>query len=143
MKTTEKPTLQTFHIEGVRHIAPEYAYEEIINGNTVIIDVREKDEIDLEYIPMDNVLYHPLSKILDRLEYISKDQSIIVACPLGVRSTKVANLLNQQGYPDVANLDGGLMMWKQKGLPFIINNLSPQRGCSCGCKPTKSNDSCC
>lgn len=142
MKTTEKPTLQEFHIEGVKHINPEYAYEAIIKGNAVIIDVREEDEIYLESIPLDNVLYHPMSKIMERLKYISKEQNIIIVCPGGIRSTKVANLLNQQGYPNVANLDGGFNMWVAKGFPFERNNFSVN-SCGCGCGSTKSNNSCC
>ncbi len=137
MKTTENPILQDFHIEGVKHIAPDDAYETINEGKAVLLDVREINEVKLESIPLDRVLNHPMSVIMDRLPYIAKDQNIIVTCPRGVRSVKVANLLNQQGYPHVANLDGGLMMWKAKGLPFE-SNLS-FGGCGCNSvTPSKS-----
>jgi len=138
MTTTEKPTLQDFHLEGVKHISPANAYELLKNGEAVLIDVREEEEIKLEGILLDNILYHPMSLIVDRLEFISKNQNIILVCPGGVRSTKVANLLNINGYPNVANLDGGFMMWKAQGLPFE-SNLSFGGGCSCGCS-TVSND---
>jgi len=138
MKTTEKPTLQDFHIEGVRHITPANAMEVVKSGKAVLIDVREENEVVLENIALDNILYHPMSVILDRLPLISKDQNIITICPGGVRSSKVANLLIKNGYPNVANLDGGFMMWKAQGLPFE-SNLSFSSGCSCGCGIT-SND---
>ena len=121
MKTTDTPLLQNFHIEGVKHISPSDALEAITNGDAVMLDVREINEVKLESVPLDRVLNHPMSVIIDRLPYISKDQNIIAACHGGVRSAKVANLLNMQGYPNVANLDGGLMMWKAKGLPFESN----------------------
>lgn len=137
MKTTDKPTLQDFHIEGVKHINPSDALEAIKNGEAVMLDVREINEVKLESVPLDRVLNHPMSVIMDRLPYISKDQNIIVACHGGVRSLKVANLLNLQGYPNVANLDGGFMMWKAKGLPFE-SNLS-FGGCGCNSSaPSKS-----
>ena len=129
MKTTEKPILQDFQIEGVKHINPTDALEAITKGEAVMLDVREINEVKLESVPLDRVLNHPMSVIMDRLPYIAKDQNIIVACPGGVRSAKVANLLIQQGYPNVANLDGGLMMWKAKGLPFESNLI----GGGCGC----------
>lgn len=129
MKTTDKPTLQDFHIEGVKHINPSVALDALKNGEAVMIDVREINEVKLESVPLDRVLNHPMSVILDRLPYISKDQNIIVACPGGVRSTKVASLLMQHGYGSVASLDGGLMMWKAKGLPYE-SNLS-FGGCGC------------
>ncbi len=143
MKTNDKPFYQEFHIEGVKHIAPEDAYNSVINREAIIIDVREEDEINLEYIPLDNVLYHPMSKILDRLGFISKNQHIILVCPGGIRSTKVAHLLNQQGYTNVANLDGGFMVWEAMDFPFQRNENNWTATCGCGCKSTKSNNSCC
>jgi thiosulfate sulfurtransferase len=131
MKTTDKPILQDFHIEGVKHINPSDALEVLTNGDAVMLDVRELNEVKLESVPLDHVLNHPMSVIMDRLSYIPKDQNIIVACPGGVRSVKVANLLIQQGYPNVASLDGGFMLWKAKGLPFE-SNLSFG---GCGCNP--------
>ena len=145
MKTTEKPTLQEFHIEGVKHIAPSDAMHALMNNEAVLIDVREVDEVKFESIPLDNVLNHPMSVIMDRLAFIAKGQNIIVGCPGGVRSTKVTNLLNQQGYPNVANLDGGFTIWKAQGFPFD-SNLSFSSGCGCSCSGDssgKSGKSCC
>jgi rhodanese-related sulfurtransferase len=131
MRTTEKPTLQNFHIEGVKHIIPLDAFEIIKNGDAVLIDVRELSEVRLEKIPLDRVLNHPMSVIMERMPYISKDQHIILICQGGVRSVKVANLLNRQGYPDVANLEGGISLWKAQGLP-IESNITTG---GCGCTP--------
>jgi rhodanese-related sulfurtransferase len=123
MKTNEKPQLQDFHIEGVKTHHTRMAFEAIKNNQALLIDVREESEVKLEYIPLDNVLNHPMSVIMERLPYIAKDQNIILGCPGGVRSSKVANLLNLQGYTNVANLDGGFSMWKAKGFP-LESNLS-------------------
>jgi len=132
MKTTDKPTLQDFHIDGVKHISPMDALEALQKGEAVMIDVRELDEVKLDSVPLDRVLNHPMSVILDRLPYITKDQNIIVACPGGVRSSKVANLLMNYGYEHVASLDGGLKTWKAKGLPYDSNSTE-----GCGCNPGK------
>jgi rhodanese-related sulfurtransferase len=144
MRTTNKPRSQDFHIEGVKHIEPQEAFEALKNNNAILIDVREENEVKLEYVPLDNVLYHPLSVIMDRLPFIAKDQNIILACPGGVRSSKVANLLNLHGYSSIANLDGGFTMWKAKGLPFE-RNLSTGLGCGCGCNTSFDNqqNGCC
>lgn len=141
MKTTDKPLLQDFHIEGIKYINPIDAYEALKSGEAVMIDVRESDEIDLEGIPLDNVIFHPMTLIMERLSKISKNQNIILVCPGGVRSAKVANLMKIQGYPSVANLDGGFAMWKAMGLPFESKVSSG--GCGCGCSTTVSNNSSC
>ena len=132
MKTTDKPILQDFHIDGVKHINPTDALEALKKGEAVMLDVRELNEVQQESVPLDRVLNHPMSVIMDRLPYIAKDQNIIVACPGGVRSVKVANMLNLQGYPNVASLDGGFMMWKAKGLSFDSNISVGGCGCNSG-----------
>jgi len=132
MRTTDKPTFQDFHIDGVKHINPLDALEALQNGDAVMIDVRELNEVQLESVPLDRVLNHPMSVILDRLSYITKDQNIIVACPGGVRSSRVASLLIKHGYENVASLDGGLKTWKAKGMPY--ESHSPG---GCGCNPGK------
>ncbi len=135
MRTTDKPTLQAFHIEGVKHINPFDALEALNNGEAVMIDVREIDEVKQESVPLDCVLNHPMSVILERLPYISKDQNIIVACPGGIRSSRVAGLLMQHGYENVASLDGGLKTWIVKGFPIQRNIITVECGCNCGTKP--------
>jgi rhodanese-related sulfurtransferase len=130
MKTTDRPTLQDFHVDGVMHINPLDALEALQNGDAVMIDVREISEVQLESVPLDRVMNHPMSVILERLPYISKDQNIIVACSGGMRSARVVSLLMQYGYENVASLDGGLNTWKAKGLPMTGNTSSG--GCCCG-----------
>jgi len=151
MKTTDRPLFQDFHIEGVRHISPIDAFTALLSGEAVIIDVRESEEFDLGSIPLDNVISHPMSVIMKRMDFIPPNKMIIFACPGGVRSTKVANLFNLQRFQNVTNLDGGLTMWKTQGLPFETNISSG--GCCCkplatkksfGCNTNEEkNNSCC
>jgi len=133
LKTTENPTLQVFQIAGVRYINPEDALEALKNSEAVMIDVREINELGNGIIPLDRVLNHPMSVILDRLPYISKDQNIIVACPGGVRSSKVAGLMMQYGYDRVASLDGGISTWIANGLPYKIKVSAED----CNCRSNK------
>jgi rhodanese-related sulfurtransferase len=137
MQTTETPMLQDFHIEGVRHIVPKEAFDAVEQGTAVLLDVRELNEVKLESIPLDRVVNHPMSVITDRLPYISKDQHIVVICQAGVRSVKVANFLNRNGYPHVANLEGGFTLWKALGLP--LESKIAAGGCGCNtAKPSFS-----
>ena len=146
MKFIKKhPELQEFHIEGIKHIAPADAYQLINSREAVLIDVREPDEIEYEQIPLDTILYYPMSTIVDKLNYISKEQHIMLICPGGIRSTKVANLLNINKYPNVANVDGGFSAWRKQVLPFE-NKVVMTGGCGCGCNSASadnSGSSCC
>jgi rhodanese-related sulfurtransferase len=134
MKTTDNPVLQQFHIDGVKHISPADSLQAVMRGEAIILDVREESEWLFESIDLEDVFYHPMSVILDRLVHIPTDKPIIVFCLGGVRSSKVANLLNIQGFKDVANLDGGLRAWKAQGLPLRSN---PTVGCGCSAQPVE------
>jgi thiosulfate sulfurtransferase len=56
------------------------------------------------------------------LKDIPKNQAIAVACLSGHRSLPVAQWLVGQGYPQVYNLQGGLMAWKSQGYPTKMGN---------------------
>ena len=132
MNLTTIPQFQDFNIEGIRHISPTDAYSAIRRGEAFLLDVREPNETMLETVKMPDVIYHPMSVILDRIANIPTEKMVITACPGGVRSLKVANLLVGQGFTNVVNLDGGLKTWIAMGLPFGRNALF---GCGCKSQP--------
>lgn len=115
MKTTDKPTIQKFHVEGVKHILPEDAWEAIKIDEAVLIDVREKYET-LSYI--ENSRFHPMWQIQKWLPEIPDDRHLIFICNKGIRSAHVARFLTEHGHPYAFNLDGGFEAWKTKGLPY-------------------------
>jgi rhodanese-related sulfurtransferase len=129
MNITDKPEYQKFHLEGVMHIAPEETYYAVKNNRAILLDIREEYEWN-EKIDLTEILYHPMSLIMDRLKHITDDKTIVVVCTKGERSTKITNLLNRQGFKSVANLDGGINEWKKQNLPMESAGNS---GCGCGC----------
>lgn len=133
MNITKTPQYQSFQLEGVNHISPADALEAINQGTAVMIDVRELSETYSMNIPHNNVLYHPMSVIMDRLAHIPTDKLLIIICTTGIRSVKVVNLFNVQGFKTVANLDGGIEEWKKQGLPIEENATTFSSGCGCGC----------
>lgn len=137
MNLSKTPQFQSFQLEGVNHISPADALEAINQGTALIIDVRELSETFSIYIPHDNVLFHPMSVIIERLNRIPTDKLLIVACNSGIRSVKVANLFNVQGFKTVANLDGGIEEWKKQGLPIEENTTTFTSSCGCGCSPSE------
>lgn len=80
---------------------------DIINNGAVIIDVRTTDEFNREHIT--NAVNIPLDQI-DTINY-DKNTPIIVYCQTGVRSKEAVEKLNEMGYSNLYNLDGGLLNW--------------------------------
>ena len=143
MDTYSKPELQEFFIDGVDHIAPYEAFSMMLNGEANLVDVRESSEVKIEKVgDSENLFYYPMSEILTHVDKIPTDLPVIVICTHGLRSTKVANLLKIKGFKEVANMDGGIEAWKEKGMPMAKGRPSSTNdscgsggcgGCSCGC----------
>lgn len=132
---TETPSQQSFTLPGVLHIEPKLAVVELADHDAVIVDVREEEEIDIVKFDTTQLIHMPMSSIMDNFEKLPKDKPLIVACTNGIRSTKIVNLLNIQGFTNVVNLDGGIAQWYRDALPIIVKAHEEHKhgGCGCSC----------
>ena len=83
----------------------------------VLVDVREDDE--LATASLDFARHIPMGAIGERLDELPKDRPIVVMCHGGTRSGRVANFLRQNGFPNVANLKGGIDAWAHEIDPCV------------------------
>lgn len=123
----DKPKIQSFHLNGVKHVSPENTWDLIEKNEAVLVDVREDHECAVQSVHSENVVYIPMSNFMGQLEKLPKDKSLAIFCKEGIRSTKIANLLMRQGFNSVFNVDGGIFAWKKKGLP--IESVFDGDGC--------------
>src|SRR3989344_2743930 len=85
----------------------------------LIIDVREPDElVELAYDVKD-VKNIPLGELESKLAEVPKDKQVIVVCKKGGRSSQAYELLKGKGFENVANMEGGIDAWSEKGLPTL------------------------
>ncbi|MFW5916356.1 MAG: rhodanese-like domain-containing protein [Bacteroidota bacterium] len=113
-------------------MSAEHAYGLLSQHKAILLDVREKDEYEVERVALPGVLHYPMPKVIENVQDIPDERLIIVMDSLGERGTKVANLLNMQGFRQVANLDGGLVQWKAGGFP--VEDILPDACDGCwGC----------
>jgi rhodanese-related sulfurtransferase len=127
MELMDKPKIQSFHLNGVKHVSPDKTWELIEKKAAVLVDVRENHECAVQSVDSENVIYIPMSNFMSQLESLPKDKTLAVFCKEGIRSTKIANLLMIQGFSSVFNVDGGMFAWKKKGLP--IESIFDGDGC--------------
>src|SRR3954454_11128270 len=88
------------------------------NGNgPVLLDVRETEEWDAGHIP--GAKHVPRGYLESRVEGIAggdRSQRVIVYCASGQRSALAAHTLKDLlGYEDVASMNGGITLWKDRG----------------------------
>lgn len=86
--------------------------------STQFLDSRALSEFKVSHIANARwVGYDDFS--MDRVKDLSKDQSIIIYCSVGVRSERIGKRLLDAGFTDVRNLHGSLFEWVNQGYPIV------------------------
>ena len=99
----------------VEEVDPAEVREHLGNG-VVLVDVRESEEWDAGHIP--GAKHVPRGYLESRIEgaVSDRDQRVVLYCASGQRSALAANTLREQlGYENVASMNGGITLWKDRG----------------------------
>lgn len=86
-------------------------------GDIILLDVREKDEQELEGIPGATPM--PLSKFDAGKVAEMANKKIVVICFSGRRSKDAAERLIVHGIAEVYSVKDGLLAWKAAGLDVV------------------------
>ena len=82
---------------------------------TILIDCREQTEWDECHV--DGFTLIPLSCFEQSLEVLKdKTQEIHVMCRSGKRSMNACMFLEENGYENLYNVEGGILGWQEAGL---------------------------
>jgi rhodanese-related sulfurtransferase len=86
---------------------------EIASGEPrpTLIDVREPSEVKAGAV--DDALAIPLGQLASRSGEIDRTRPAIAYCGAGERSITAASILEREGVPEVASLDGGYEAWRR------------------------------
>jgi len=94
----------------IYRIEPSAAAEAIKKeSGAILLDVREQWEHDVVHI--ENSLLVPLRNLYSRLNDLKKFKKIYVICHHGFRSLSACELLFQEGFTEVYNVEGGIDRW--------------------------------
>jgi adenylyltransferase/sulfurtransferase len=95
---------------GIREIDVHELQERFDRGDRFqLIDVREPWEADINHIEGAELI--PLGELPDRLDQLDPQASYVVHCKMGGRSANAVAQMQQAGFRDVVNLEGGVNAW--------------------------------
>ena len=104
-------------------ISPETVHRWIGDGEAVLVDVREADE--LASARLADAVHVPMSAFDPQRIPVDTGKKIVFICARGARSEQVRKYVVAQGIlSDAYNLAGGLMAWAEAGLPLETGPLS-------------------
>ncbi len=112
----------------VENLRPAELASELDEGEVVLVDVREPDELGGGTIGgAINVPRGIVELVADphRPEHcpiLDPWRRVVVLCDTGARSALVVQVLYSLGYSDVAHLDGGLQAWVADGHSLLAQS---------------------
>ncbi len=107
------PVMRSF--AGVPTLEPDWLEEH--RDAALVLDVREPHEFNGELGHIRDARLIPMGELRAHLDDLPRDRPIVVVCRSGGRSAQASLILEQAGFSQVANLDGGMIRWRSLGLP--------------------------
>jgi rhodanese-related sulfurtransferase len=81
------------------------------NKDFALIDIRENWERETYNIGGEHI---PMGDIMSRLNEIPKDKDVVIYCEKGIRSVISIQRLENHGFHNLYNLNGGINAWKDE-----------------------------
>ncbi len=100
--------------------------EDTSAAGPLLVDVREPNEF-ADFRAEGAVLF-PLSTFVLRHAALPHDRPLLMICQSGARSAQATAFLLANGWPDVANVEGGTLAWVRAGLPARRGEPEPGEG---------------
>ncbi|WP_420474549.1 rhodanese-like domain-containing protein [Noviherbaspirillum sp. ST9] len=100
----------------INQVDPQQA-QALFRQGAPILDVREPHEYAEVHAP--GSLLVPLGQLASRANEFRtfENKPIVLICRSGQRSSAAAEMLAQQGFKVVYNVQGGMIAWEKAGLP--------------------------
>jgi len=92
------------------------------NPAFVILDVRTEQEFRQGHIQGAALLDYYAPDFRERFAELDRDATIFMYCRSGNRSSQVLKMADELGFRIVYDLRGGILAWKEAGLPLSMWN---------------------
>jgi rhodanese-related sulfurtransferase len=99
-------------------IEPLDAHAQLVNGEAVLVDVREPDAFQAAH--PEGAINIPIGELADRLGELPEGVQVITSCGGGTRGPKAAAQLQELGI-DARVVKGGLRGWTGAELPVATD----------------------
>lgn len=88
-------------------------YQEVISKNQVtIIDVRTPGEYKEGHIKNAQNINVQSNDFREKMQYFDKEKPIYIYCRSGARSYQAGKILEEMGFIEIYDLNGGILSWK-------------------------------
>ena len=100
------------------HVNPQEGLELLrTNTATIVLDIRTPEEFAALRIPKARNIDFYDSRFQEEIAKINRDQTILLHCASGNRSSKSLAIFSKLGFKHVYHLDGGMNAWRKASNP--------------------------
>lgn len=85
----------------------------------VVLDVRTPDEFNAGHLEGAEMIDFYRPDFADRIAELERDTPYLLYCRSGNRSGSTLELMEDLGFTDVTEVDGGILAWEASGLPVL------------------------
>lgn len=85
----------------------------------VILDVRTPDEFNAGHLEGATMIDFYSADFADQIAELDPDVPYLLYCNSGNRSGQTIQLMEELGFTDVADVDGGIQAWNAANLPIV------------------------
>lgn len=109
----------------IENLTPLQAKEELMKSNTMLIDLREAEELingKIEgaiHAPRGMLEFYADATLPYYKKEFDKEKRLILYCASGGRSALSVQTLKKMGFKNIAHIDGGIKAWKEAGFAVI------------------------
>lgn len=121
-------------MNDAKEVCPTSTQKRIKEG-AILVDVRERNEIERLSFDVPELIIMPLSELETRYTELPNDKELILVCQHGIRSLKATYFLMYHGFDQVSNMSGGMAKWVLRQFPIkgdpTTVEMPAEGGCCC------------
>jgi rhodanese-related sulfurtransferase len=106
---------------GVTNMNVEDFSKKTAESGVVILDVRTPGEFMTGHIQDAQNIDFESGSFESQIESLDKNGTYAVYCRSGNRSGQAVKVMQDAGFKNIYNLDGGVIDWANSGLPLVNN----------------------
>ena len=108
-------------VTGVTNMNVEDFSKKTAESGVVILDVRTPGEFMTGHIQDAQNIDFEGGSFESQIESLDKNGTYAVYCRSGNRSGQAVKVMQDAGFKNIYNLDGGVIDWANSGLPLVNN----------------------
>ena len=102
-------------MKAFTNLSPAEWKNGIDDDNAIVLDVRTNAEFSDSFIPGAKNLDVGDADFKSKVIQFDKSKPCYVYCRSGIRSAKAMGMMQEIGFTEVYNLEGGILAWEYKG----------------------------